>query len=50
MLLKRVMQILQEGAGVQFDPRVLEVFRTIMEPEIERQECEKVPGAVVELS
>src|SRR6266581_6342099 len=50
MPLKRVMQILQEGAGVQFDPRVLEVFRTIMEPEIERQECEKVPGAVVEVS
>jgi putative nucleotidyltransferase with HDIG domain len=50
MPVKRVMQILQEGAGKQFDPRVLRVFQTIMEPEIEPRERAEVAGAVVEVS
>jgi putative nucleotidyltransferase with HDIG domain len=50
MPIKRVMQILQEGAGKQFDPRVLDVFRRIMEPEMERNEREDAPKALVEVS
>jgi HD-GYP domain-containing protein (c-di-GMP phosphodiesterase class II) len=43
------MQLLQEGAGKQFDPRVLEVFQTIMKQEIERKEREEASAAVVEV-
>jgi putative nucleotidyltransferase with HDIG domain len=49
MPIKRIMQLLQEGAGKQFDLRVLEVFQTIMKPEIERKEREEVSAAVVEV-
>ena len=30
---KKIFQILQEGAGKQFDPHVLEIFRTVVESE-----------------
>jgi putative nucleotidyltransferase with HDIG domain len=50
MPVKKVMQILQEGAGKQFDPRVLEIFQTIMEPKIEPKEREEVQAVLVEVS
>jgi len=49
MPIKRIMQLLQEGAGKQFDPRVLEVFQTIMKQEIEQKEREEASAAVVEV-
>jgi putative nucleotidyltransferase with HDIG domain len=50
MPIKQIMQILQEGAGKQFDPHVLEVFKAIMEPEMERQERGEVPEVILEVS
>jgi HD-GYP domain-containing protein (c-di-GMP phosphodiesterase class II) len=49
MPIKRIMQLLQEGAGKQFDPRVLEVFQTVMKQEIEQKEREEASAAVVEV-
>jgi putative nucleotidyltransferase with HDIG domain len=49
MPIKRIMQLLQDGAGTQFDPHVLEVFQTIIKPEIERKEREDVSEDVVEV-
>ena len=43
---KRIMQILEEGSGKQFDPRVLGVLRAIMEPGIAREEREVTESAV----
>lgn len=48
MSLKRVMQILQEGAGVQFDPRVLEVFPNDYGARDRATGMRKSAGAVVE--
>jgi putative nucleotidyltransferase with HDIG domain len=50
MPMKRIMQILWDGAGKQFDPRVLEVFQTMMEPEIGRKEREEASAVVVEVN
>jgi putative nucleotidyltransferase with HDIG domain len=47
---KRIMQILEEGSGKQFDPRVLGVFKAIMEPEIAREERVEVSEVVAEVS
>ena len=46
---KKILQILQEGAGKQFDPHVLEVFKTIVEPEMQQQKREEVHGAEMEV-
>jgi HD-GYP domain-containing protein (c-di-GMP phosphodiesterase class II) len=46
---KKIMQILQEGAGKQFDPHVLEVFRTLVEPELNKQEREEIQEVGVEV-
>jgi putative nucleotidyltransferase with HDIG domain len=49
MPIERVLQIIQQGAGKQFDPRVIEVFRTVMQQEAEMASVEKTPGAFVEV-
>jgi len=46
MPIKRVMQILKDGTGKQFDPHVMEVFQAMMEPEIERKEREELHEVV----
>jgi putative nucleotidyltransferase with HDIG domain len=50
MPIKKVMHILREGAGKQFDPHVLEVFQAIMAPELGPTEREDAPRAGVEVS
>jgi putative nucleotidyltransferase with HDIG domain len=48
--IKKIMQILQEGSGKQFDPNVLEVFRTMIEPEMKKQEREDAQETGMEVS
>jgi putative nucleotidyltransferase with HDIG domain len=47
---KKILQILQEGAGKQFDPHVLEVFKTIVESEVSKLECEEIQGVGLEVN
>jgi putative nucleotidyltransferase with HDIG domain len=48
--LNKILQILQEGAGKQFDPNVLEVFKTIVEPDLKQVEPDVVNEAKAEAS
>jgi putative nucleotidyltransferase with HDIG domain len=48
--IKKILQILQEGAGKQFDAHVLEVFKTIVEPEVSKVECEEIQGVGLEFN
>jgi putative nucleotidyltransferase with HDIG domain len=47
---KRILQILQEGAGKQFDPHVLEIFRTVVESDVNTREREEIQGVGVEVN
>ncbi len=46
---KRIMQILEEGSGKQFDPHVLNVFKAMMEAEFQREERREVFKEVLEV-
>ena len=50
MPVKRIMQILEEGSGKQFDPRVLGVFRAMIERDIKRGARGEVSKVAVEVS
>jgi putative nucleotidyltransferase with HDIG domain len=47
---KKIFQILQEGAGKQFDPHVLEVFKTIVGSEVNKLEGEEIQGVGLEVN
>ena len=46
----QILQILQEGAGKQFDPHVLEIFRAMMESEMRTHQPEEIHGVGVEVT
>ena len=47
--IERIMQILRQGSGKQFDPRVLEVFETMMEADIDGEPAHHVQGTGIEV-
>lgn len=50
MPIERVMQIIQEGAGKQFDPHVVEVFRRIVNQKNIGSKREEVSAPMVEVN
>ena len=46
---KTIIQILRQGSGKQFDPRVLEVFESLLEPDINEQAPQESENARIEV-